>query len=70
VSIYWLLIAMPAAAGLENPGGRRPLIFFVAAVAIVPLAALIVHSTEHSGRAHGRGARRLASTRRSATCRS
>jgi Ca2+:H+ antiporter len=45
--IYWLLIAMPAAAGLEILGAAAPLIFFVAAVAIVPLAALIVHSTEH-----------------------
>jgi Ca2+:H+ antiporter len=47
VSIYWLLIAMPAAAGLDILGAAAPLIFFVAAVAIVPLAALIVHSTEH-----------------------
>ena len=47
MSIYWLLIAMPAAAGLEILGAAAPLIFFVAAVAIVPLAALIVHSTEH-----------------------
>src|SRR4030095_1329974 len=41
------LIAMPAAAGLDCVGAAAPLIFFVAAVAIVPLAALIVHSTEH-----------------------
>jgi Ca2+:H+ antiporter len=47
VSIYWLLIAMPAAAILEMAGAAAPLVFFVAAVAIVPLAALIVHSTEH-----------------------
>jgi Ca2+:H+ antiporter len=47
VSIYWLLIAMPAAAGLDILGAAAPLVFFVAAVAIVPLAALIVHSTEH-----------------------
>ena len=47
MSIYWLLIAMPVAAGLEILGAAAPLIFFVAAVAIVPLAALIVHSTEH-----------------------
>lgn len=47
MSIYWLLIAMPVAAGLEILGVAAPLIFFVAALAIVPLAALIVHSTEH-----------------------
>jgi Ca2+:H+ antiporter len=47
VSIYWLLIAMPAAATLEIAGAAAPLVFFVAALAIVPLATLIVHSTEH-----------------------
>jgi Ca2+:H+ antiporter len=47
VSIYWLLIAMPAAVGLEIAGAAAPLVFFVAALAIVPLATLIVHSTEH-----------------------
>ena len=49
MSIYWLLIAMPVAAGLEILGAAAPLIFFVAALAIVPLAALIVHSTEVDG---------------------
>lgn len=47
MSIYWLLIAMPAAAALEIAGAAAPVVFFVAALAIVPLAALIVHSTEH-----------------------
>jgi Ca2+:H+ antiporter len=47
VSINWLLIAMPAAAALATAGAGAPLVFFVAALAIVPLAALIVHSTEH-----------------------
>jgi Ca2+:H+ antiporter len=47
VSINWLLIAMPAAAALAAAGANAPLVFFVAALAIVPLAALIVHSTEH-----------------------
>ena len=47
MSIAWLLIAMPAAAALAAAGAGAPLVFFVAAVAIVPLAALIVHSTEH-----------------------
>jgi Ca2+:H+ antiporter len=47
MSIYWLLIAMPAAAALEMTDAAAPLVFFVAALAIVPLATLIVHSTEH-----------------------
>ena len=47
MSIYWLLIAMPAAAALDTAGAAAPLVFFVAALAIVPLATLIVHSTEH-----------------------
>jgi len=47
MSIYWLLIAMPAAAALDITGAAAPLVFFVAALAIVPLATLIVHSTEH-----------------------
>src|SRR5262249_28972424 len=38
---------MPAVLILEAVGARAPLVFFVAALAIVPLAALIVHSTEH-----------------------
>src|SRR5215510_14696249 len=38
---------MPTAAALEIAGAAAPLVFFVAALAIVPLATLIVHSTEH-----------------------
>ena len=47
MSIYWLLIAMPAVLALERAGAGAPVVFFVAALAIVPLAALIVESTEH-----------------------
>jgi Ca2+:H+ antiporter len=46
-SIHWLLIAAPVAAVLNARGAAAPLIFFCAALAIVPLAVLIVHSTEH-----------------------
>ena len=46
-SIHWLLIAIPLTVVLEKAGAGAPFVFFIAAVAIVPLAALIVHSTEH-----------------------
>jgi Ca2+:H+ antiporter len=46
-SIHWLLIAAPVAALLDRVGAGAPLVFFCAALAIVPLATLIVHSTEH-----------------------
>jgi Ca2+:H+ antiporter len=46
-SVHWLLIAMPVSAVLDAMGAAAPLVFFCAAVAIVPLASLIVHSTEH-----------------------
>jgi Ca2+:H+ antiporter len=46
-SIHWLLAAIPAAVVLDWADAGAPLVFFVAAMAIVPLAMLIVHSTEH-----------------------
>lgn len=46
-SVHWLLIAIPVAAFLDATGAAAPLVFFCAALAIVPLATLIVHSTEH-----------------------
>src|SRR5262245_346748 len=46
-SIHWLLIAAPAAVALRALGAGAPLLFFCAALAIIPLAVLIVHSTEH-----------------------
>ena len=38
---------MPVAAALDAMGAAPPVVFFCAAVAILPLAILIVHSTEH-----------------------
>jgi Ca2+:H+ antiporter len=46
-SIHWLLIAMPVAAVLDALGAAAALVFFSAALAIVPLATVIVHGTEH-----------------------
>ena len=47
-SINWLLVFIPITVALEHGGELpAPLIFFSAALAIVPIAALIVHSTEH-----------------------
>ena len=47
-SINWLLVFIPITVVLEHAGELpAPLIFFSAALAIVPIAALIVHSTEH-----------------------
>src|SRR6266566_2345474 len=46
-SIYWLFVFVPVTAILEHAGRLpAPLIFFSAALAIVPIAALIVQSTE------------------------
>jgi len=46
-SPLWLLVVMPVAAALDAMGAAPPVVFFCAAVAILPLAILIVHSTEH-----------------------
>ena len=46
-SIYWLFVFIPITVALEHMGHLPPpVIFFSAALAIVPIAALIVHSTE------------------------
>ncbi|MDP9291975.1 MAG: calcium/proton exchanger [Verrucomicrobiota bacterium] len=46
-SIYWLFAFIPITVVLEHVGKLPPpLIFFSAALAIVPIAALIVHATE------------------------
>ncbi|HEU4439316.1 MAG TPA: calcium/proton exchanger [Methylomirabilota bacterium] len=45
-SVHWLLALVPVAAGLDRAGAAAPLVFLVAALAIVPLAALIVAGTE------------------------
>ena len=47
LSVNWLLIAMPVSAVLDRTGAAAPLVFFCAALAILPLAILIVHGTEH-----------------------
>jgi Ca2+:H+ antiporter len=56
-SIEWLLVLIPVAVVLDRATVAPPLIFFVAALVIVPLAALIVRSTEqvaeHTGPAVG-----------------
>jgi Ca2+:H+ antiporter len=56
-SIMWLLAFAPAAIGLERSGAAAPLVFAAAALAIVPLAGLIVQATEnlaeHTGPAIG-----------------
>ena len=46
-SINWLLVAAPVAAALDAMSAAAPAVFFCAALAIVPLASLIVHATEH-----------------------
>jgi len=46
-SVRWLLAAIPVAAVLDARSAPAPLVFFSAALAIVPLATLIVHGTEH-----------------------
>lgn len=56
-SVSWLLAFVPAALALEHGGAGAPLVFFAAALAIVPIAAWIVRSTEqlahHTGDAVG-----------------
>ena len=56
-SIHWLLAFIPVTLLLEHGGASPPLVFFSAALSIVPIAALIVHSTEqlavHTGDAVG-----------------
>jgi Ca2+:H+ antiporter len=45
--INWLFIFIPLTVALERVGHvSAPVIFFMAALAIIPIAALIVHSTE------------------------
>lgn len=47
-SVNWLLVFIPITLVLEHLGKvAPPVIFFSAALAIVPIAALIVRSTEH-----------------------
>lgn len=46
-SIYWLFAFVPVAIFLEYSHASAPLIFFSAALSIVPIARLIGNSTEH-----------------------
>ena len=42
----WFLVFVPLSVALEHLGkGPAPLLFFSAALAIIPIAALIVHAT-------------------------
>jgi Ca2+:H+ antiporter len=45
-SIEWLFVFIPVTLVLEHLGVSAPLLFFSAALAIVPIASLIVHATE------------------------
>jgi Ca2+:H+ antiporter len=45
-SVEWLLLLIPVVVVLDRTGAAAPLVFLVAALVIVPLAALIVRSTE------------------------
>jgi Ca2+:H+ antiporter len=45
-SVNWLLVYIPVSVGLEYAHVPPPVLFFSAALAIVPIASLIVHSTE------------------------
>jgi len=56
-SLNWLLVFIPVTLVLEHAGASAPFVFFSAALSIVPITALIVHSTEqlavHTGDAVG-----------------
>jgi Ca2+:H+ antiporter len=45
-SVNWLLAFVPVALALERAGASPPLVFFAAALAIVPIASWIVRATE------------------------
>lgn len=55
-SLYWLLVFLPLAAGAEHarPEWHR-FIFIAACLAIVPLAAILGHATEHISARAGEG---------------
>lgn len=46
-SVSWLFAFIPISVGLDYAGVPPPVIFFSAALAIVPIARLIVQATEH-----------------------
>src|SRR5262252_4935969 len=45
-SLNWLFVFIPVSVALEHAHVPAPVLFFSAALAIVPIARLIVHSTE------------------------
>ena len=45
-SVNWLLALIPVTLALEHGGAPAPWVFFIAAIAILPVARLIVRSTE------------------------
>jgi len=45
-SLNWLFAFIPVTLALEHAGATPPLVFFAAALAIVPIASLIVRATE------------------------
>src|SRR6187401_2579958 len=45
-SMDWLFVFIPITLWLEHAGASAPMIFFSAALAIIPIAHLIVGSTE------------------------
>lgn len=45
-SLNWLLVFVPVTLALEARHAAAPLVFFAAALSIVPIAALLVHATE------------------------
>ena len=52
-SLNWLLVFIPVSLALEYAHVPPPVLFFSAALAILPIAALIVHSTEQLARYTG-----------------
>jgi len=46
-SIYWLLVFAPISLGLEYSQASAPMIFFSAALSVIPIAKLIGTATEH-----------------------
>src|SRR5688572_24609001 len=44
--LNWLLLAAPAALACDSADAPAPVIFLLAGLAIIPLATLILHSTE------------------------
>jgi Ca2+:H+ antiporter len=54
-AVEWLLALIPVVLILDRAAVVAPVVFFVAALAIIPLAALIVRSTEHVAEHTGPG---------------